>query len=285
MKHFRKAFTKPLFFLTAFVVFLMAAFWLVRERHHHQPREFYRNSLSHGVQQAKLHGIDDSDRDAPVVDSADVKRSVGHNDHPVAGGSPESALATHTESGASNSSGMDEKILAKLAQELGSWSMEIDAMNEVFVFVDGRYVGPPYAMKRTGYTVTLNGTTLYSSPPVKDGYESTLPVVPQNLDATSSRRDIWGRRQNGRTWLHRFINWHFSQLVPSDSADAALAAMRKLPFVKSIQIENDYVSTDDFGDRVPIKIGWTLSTQRDEVMKFDFRDGYPDLRPYSKEAF
>jgi len=146
-----------------------------------------------------------------------------------------------------------------------------------FVFVDGRYLEPPYVVVRRGLQVTINGVVVHEWKrwPSPDLRVDEKPELPAGITETSGFEDFGKLVTNWwDTYPTRVSRYYYQHFPPDEAAKRITEDIRSLPFVESVALERP--------DRLTLltvrtKAGRTVSVDigerpRDSALSWRFGD-------------
>lgn len=104
-----------------------------------------------------------------------------------------------------------------------------------FIFVDGRYIPPPYRISSEGVEVSVNGVWLTSVakwPPL-DFTQKEKPELSPDITENSTIYDL--RRHGRHGYLARMIRYHKQNTPKNQVVPEIIEAYKALPFVVKVQ--------------------------------------------------
>lgn len=121
-------------------------------------------------------------------------------------------------------------------------------INTGYVFIDGKYVEPPYKVKTKGMAIYINGIVVVdyeqkydnqNSNPYKNYKEK--PIIPKNLTDSSSINDFYTSRDpiSGKLLLYAISGYYYNNYNIKDANDSICTFLKSLPNVLNLERKDE----------------------------------------------
>jgi hypothetical protein len=128
-------------------------------------------------------------------------------------------------------------------QQTFAQSRKAGHINSGFVFIDGKYIEPPYTIKRQGMTVTVNGTQILKMQKPESLYSfkkrPQMPIETLNKNSSLDEINKIMHPDYARSYIQIFQYYFFEKYNYNTACDSIRNLYRSLPNVKSVENYKD----------------------------------------------
>jgi len=135
------------------------------------------------------------------------------------------------------------------------------SINSGFVFIDGKYIEPPYKVKRKGLTIYLNEYPIITKTLIKKNpyaYNHPLVIPDCCIDVNSGLDVLFNCKDpyEGLPLLTAISRYFYGKYEFSVAVDSIKNFIRKLPNIKKFEDKGDYCYIEAYnGDQQNLAIG------------------------------